>query len=309
MKEKKEIEKKNVSDKCEILKEQIEYARQVIDQQNAQMSKMTGYFQLFYGITAVILVVIGFFITFQFIIPAKELQKESRAILDDLKGGMKEVFEEKYEEIEKEKFNAAIEELKFGDYYTKEQSMNIIRDRKIIGLKNYEILKIIEYLDCFEANYPDDHQKLNYSELTEALSKQKSNKELDDFFFQIVKLKNMYGLSAALFYYVNNNSLNYKDLLFEIFEIKGENGTTFFLTSFLINLEKATSRNVNNIEILNDKKFIDKLEKLGLLNELLETYYRFQQKKITKSTSIHEEWPVLKKHTYFKKRIDNLAEE
>jgi hypothetical protein len=45
------IEKKNLRAKNEILKEQIEHAQHVIEQQNTQMSKMTDHFQLFYVIT------------------------------------------------------------------------------------------------------------------------------------------------------------------------------------------------------------------------------------------------------------------
>lgn len=308
MNKERKTENKNLSAVNVILKEQIEHAQHVIEQQNTQISKMTGHFQLFYGITAVILVVIGFFVTYQFIKPAKELQKESRAILDDLKGGMKEVFEEKYEEIEKEKFDASIEELKFGDHRSKEQSMNIIRDRKIVGFKNGEISKIIEFIDYSEVNdNPNDGLNMNYLELLETLSKQKSSKELDVFFDRYIKKNDKMYLGNALYYYINNNSSNYKDELFKIFEIKGENGNTFFLTSFLINIEKATSINANNIEILNNKEFVDELRNLGLLTELLETHKRYQKKKITESKTIHDQWPVLKRNTYLKKRIDKIA--
>jgi hypothetical protein len=58
---------------------------------------------------------------------------------------------------------------------------------------------------------------------------------------------------------------------------------------------------------LNDKEFVNELENLGLLTELLETHKRYQEKKITESKTIHDQWPVLKRNTYLKKIIDKLA--
>jgi hypothetical protein len=58
---------------------------------------------------------------------------------------------------------------------------------------------------------------------------------------------------------------------------------------------------------LNDKEFVNELENLGLLKELLETHKRYQEKKIIESITIHNQWPVLKRNTYLKKIIDKLA--
>lgn len=315
MKEKnKKIENEKLQAKNEILKDQIEYVKSVIDQQNAQMSKMTGHFQLFYGITAAILVIIGFVVAFQFIIPAKdlhaeskELHKESREILDDIKNGMKEVFEEKYEEIEKERFDSAIKKLKFGDHHSKSNAMNIIRDYLIRGFVNDEILKIIEYIDYVEVNEnPIDPYSTYYLELFDMLSQQVKSNVLDVFFNRYLKENNNLGLRSAFYYYINNNSLNYKNELSKIFKLKGENGNTFWLTYFFSTIEEATISNAENIEILNDKEFVDELENLGLLYELLETYKTYKEKKITRTKTIQDEWPILKRQTYLKEKVDKL---
>lgn len=312
--ENKNIEIEKLQAKNEILENHIEYTKSVIDQQNVQISKMSGHFQLFWGITGVILVLVGFVVAIQFIIPAKELQaeskelqKESRRILGDLKNGMKEVFEEKYNEIEKEKFNSAIKILKFGDFRSKLNAINIIRDYNIRGFVNDEISKIIEYLDYSGVN-DDSSNGLNmhYLELVTVLSQQQNNKTLDVFFSRFLKDHNRNGLRDAVYYYINNNSLNYKNELLEVFKVKGENGNTFYLTSFFITIEDATKTNTKNIEILNDKDFVDKLEKLGLLNELIDTFNAYKEKGITKSKTVQDQWPILKRQSYLKKRVDNL---
>ncbi len=305
--ENKSIEIEKLRAKNEILEKQIEYTKSVIDQQNAQISKMSGHFQIFWGITALILVTIGFVVSVQFIKPAKELQKESREILDNLKNGMKKVFEEKYEEIEKEKFDSAIKILKFGDFRSKSNAINIIRDYNIRGFVNDEISKIIEYLNYSEVNDdPSNGINMYYLELVTVLSQQQSNKTLDIFFSRFLKDHNRLGLSDAVYYYINNNSLNYKNELLEVFRMKDENGYTFYLTYFFITIEDATKTNAKNIEILNDKDFVDELENLGLLNELLDTYNRYKEKGVTKTKTVQDQWPILKRQSYLKKRVDNL---
>ena len=121
-----------------------------------------------------------------------------------------------------------------------------------------------------------------------------------------MKEHNNLGLSNAVYYYVNNNSLNYKNELFKVFRVKGENGDSFYLTYFFITIEDATKTNAKNIEILNDKDFVDELENLGLLNELLDTYNRYKEKGVTKTKTVQDQWPILKRQSYLKKRVDNL---
>lgn len=304
--------------KNEILESRLEFTNSIIEGQNAHMEKMNSYFQLFIGILGIIIAVAGFFTYFQYIRPAnklheeaKELQKESREILNDLKGGMREVFEEKYDQITKERFYSAIEILKKGDFRAQEHARIVIRDYEIMGFNDDEISKIIECLVYTEENRPDVVSDLNtfYSELVTKLSKERSNKMLDEFFGRFLNNKTYtLGCHGAVYYYCNNNPIKYKNELHKAFKIKhdgsGQKYHVFF--SFIHEIENATKIDPVNLEILNDRDFVNEIEKKGFLNEIIHTYDGYKKKPNFKSKSIYEYWPILNRPTYLKERIDNL---
>lgn len=298
--------------KNDLLEKHLEYTKTIIDQQNAQISKMSSHFQLFWGITAVILALIGFVMYVQYIKPAKELKaeskellKESQAILDNIKGEITKVIKENFEEIERGRFDAAIKMLKYGDHFSQNDAVATIKDFKVKGFNDYQLSIIVEVLsNCREDIVKDPNSW--YRKFMKDLSEQKSNKILDDFFSRFVNETKTMSIRDAFYYYINNNSINYKNDIHKVFMKKDSNGNTFFLSYFMQDIENATKTDHINFEILNDKDFVDKMEGLGLLNELIMTHEKYMAKGVTKAKNIYEQWSVLERPSYLKERIDSL---
>ena len=313
MKEEKTIiENEKLLAKNDLLEKHLEYTKTIIDQQNAQISKMSSHYQLFWAITAVIVALIIFVMSVQYIKPAKELKaeskklrKESQAILDNIKGEITKVVKENFEEIERGRFDAAIKMLKYGDNISQNDAVATIKDFKVKGFNDYQLSIMVELLSTCREEIVNDPNSW-YHKFMKDLSEQKSNKILDDFFSRFVNETKTMRIRDAIYYYIHNNSINYKDEIYKVFMKKNNNGSTFFLTYFLEEIENATKIDHINFEILNDKDFVDKMEGLGLLNELIITHEKYMERSVTKAKNIHEQWPVLERPSYLKEKIDEL---
>lgn len=313
--EKRIVENEKLLAKNDLLEKHLEYTKTIIDQQNTQISKMSSHFQIFWVITSVILAMIVFVMYVQYIKPAKELKAESKellnesqAILDNIKGEITKVVKENFEEIERGRFDAAIKMLKYGDHISQNDAVATIKDFKVKGFNDYQLSIIVELLSTCREDIVNDANSW-YHKFMKDLSEQKSNKILDDFFSRYVNNNKRMWLRCAFYYFINNNSINYKNEIHKVFMKKDNNGRTFFLDYFMQEIENATKIDFINIEILNDKDFVDKMEGLGLLNELITQFEIYKSKSATKAKSIYEQWPVLERPSYLKERIVALLKD
>lgn len=166
----------------EILKQNLQTANTLIEQLNNQLGYMHNHFSLFWGITGIIMAIIGLFGYFQFIRPInkqkeeiKELNKQANDILRDLRGSIKS-------QIEKERFRIGIDGMKIYDLH-ENTGLSIIREFVVKGLTKDQL----EEIDYFIRN---EIQKISHKNhknrvalnLLYALSLHQRNDILDKIF-------------------------------------------------------------------------------------------------------------------------------
>lgn len=183
------------------LNNNLMHANKMIEQQNNHINYMHSHFSLFWGITGIIIAIIGLYGYFQYIKPLNEqrleineLNKQSREILADLKGSISD-------QIEEERFNLGMEGLKQRDFYS-QIGTPIIQEFAVRGFNNSQI----ERLDYFIRNdikkIENDSQRESVATiLIYCISVQNKNKIFDILFEDLMNKRLSYDGSFLESYY------------------------------------------------------------------------------------------------------------
>jgi len=185
----------------EVLKHNLKTANELIEHLNNQLGYMHNHFALFWGITGIIMAIIGLFGYFQFIRPLnkqkeeiRELNQQAKDILANLKGSIKS-------QIDKERFKLGIEGMKIWDLH-ENVGLSIMREYIVKGLKNKQ-LKAIDYFVRNEIKKisHNNHQEKVALNLMYALSLHSKNDILDKLFSdlktnRLILTESNHGLSG-----------------------------------------------------------------------------------------------------------------
>jgi len=185
----------------ERLKNNLMHANKMIEQQNNHINYMHSHFSLFWGITGIIIAIIGLYGYFQYLKPLneqrleiKELNKQSREILVDIRGSIST-------QIEEERFNLGLEGLKQRDFYG-QIGTPIIQEFAVRGFNNRQI----ERLDYFIRNeikkIEDDSQRNSVATiLIFCISAQNKHKIFDILFEDLMNNRLSYDGNFLESYY------------------------------------------------------------------------------------------------------------
>lgn len=262
------------------LKSEVDIALQSSEQLNEQFNKIFNIYYFFLSILVLILSFTAFIGYVRYLKPlskarkeTERIQKESKDILNNIEGTLNSLFEEKYKEIEKYRFDIAIKSLSNSFNY-KEVGIPIIHEYSFKGFSKYQKEQLLLF---FKRPGIENrgHKKVVFEAVTYMISRLKEDEFIDDIFDSLINdiniekathPSNIRIFTNILFYYYTNNLPKYFSQIKTIFSLDKDNRPSF--PHFIDNLFKHDEEIYKTL--VDNEEFISSLDENEIISELVD---------------------------------------